>query len=288
MSLVQFAQAKNAIEFKKALEEKIADKVSASLQESKIELASTLFGGHLDEETLDEATKTFHSAAEFKAHAAKKGHTIETEYEEGPTRASISSTGKRGLASGKTGRAIHYAKDSNGSIMGVYHTVHGHGEYHSKPMYEETLDKATTRYGLSGTPSSPSSPEASGGVKPTVKKLWKKPAVGTHGASAPEPRVPGGHLPEGIVSEKVITPGTVDHMAHAVHDIATAQTEPNSIRGTFSQYHTPHYIISKDHGSINPDELEHNYFVAGPGGMHKFSVHHSSKGVDVKHHGQVG
>jgi hypothetical protein len=198
MSLIQFAQAKDAINFKQALEEKINEKVQASLQETKIEVASNLLGE----------------------------------------------------AGGITGK-MKSSKPSGGHV--------------------------------------------SGGVKPHMAHVNKKPAVGTHGRSSPEPRVPGGHLPgkskhvsEETLDEKIITPGTVEHMAHAVHDCATGSCEPTTTRGTFSVYHTPHYAIHKDGGSINPDEPEHNYFVAGSGGMHKFSVHHSSKGVDVKHHGQVG
>lgn len=90
------------------------------------------------------------------------------------------------------------------------------------------------------------------------------------------------------LDEKVITPGSVEHMAHAVHAAANGELEPTSSRGTFSTFHHPHYIIHKDHGSINPDKAEHNYYVAGAGGMHKFSVEHTKHGVDVKHHGVAG
>lgn len=88
------------------------------------------------------------------------------------------------------------------------------------------------------------------------------------------------------VDEKVISPGSVDHMAHAVHQAATGQVPVHSHRGTFTNYDHPHYSIHKDHGGIDPDKAEHRYHVMGAGGHHVFTVHHSSKGVDVKHAGK--
>jgi hypothetical protein len=104
-----------------------------------------------------------------------------------------------------------------------------------------------------------------------------------------KPTMPGKKVVEDteVVDEKVITPGSVEHMAHAVHAAATGQHEPVSTRGTFQQFHTPHYHISKDHGGIDADKHEMHYYVAGSGGMHKFAVHHGSKGVDVKHLGKM-
>jgi len=187
MSLIQFAQNKDAINFKKALEEKIQGKVEATLSETKVIVASNLLG----------------------------------------------------------------------EAGGVQKT---------------------------GTPGKPSHGEVSGGVKPHMSKVWKKPAVGKHGASAPKP-----HMPEEVqVDEKVITPGSVEHMTHAVHACASGECPATHTRGTFQSFDHPHYSIHRDNGNIDPDKHENAYHVLGAGGHHKFSVAHTKHGIDVKHVGQVG
>jgi hypothetical protein len=85
------------------------------------------------------------------------------------------------------------------------------------------------------------------------------------------------------LDEKMIQAGSVDHMAHAVHSCASGHCPIVSHRGTFTHYDHPNYAIHKDHGGINPDKAEHNYYVAGAGGLHHFSVNHGRKGIDVKH-----
>jgi hypothetical protein len=102
------------------------------------------------------------------------------------------------------------------------------------------------------------------------------------------PKLPSEAVKEEVVTEKVITPGSVDHMAHAVHACATGKCGAVSNRGTFTQFEHPDYSIHRDNGSTNPDSHEMNYHVLGAGGHHKFSVKHTSKGVDVSHVGQVG
>jgi hypothetical protein len=128
------------------------------------------------------------------------------------------------------------------------------------------------------------------GVSGGVKKVWKKPAI------KGKPTLPSkgsvkeefSHAEIEALDEKVIQAGTVEHMAHAVHACASGHCPAISRRGTFTAFDHPDYSIHRDNGNIDPDKHENAYHVLGAAGHHKFTVAHTSKGVDVKHVSHIG
>ena len=83
MSLVTFAQQKNAVAFKAALDEKLQEKINDALAEAKVEVASTLISESADPkkkvtettETLDELSKkTLGSYVKKASNAAAMSH----------------------------------------------------------------------------------------------------------------------------------------------------------------------------------------------------------------------
>jgi hypothetical protein len=134
------------------------------------------------------------------------------------------------------------------------------------------------------------------GVSGGVKKVWKKPSPGKHGASAPRPTLPEkGSVKESFSSdefytldEKVISAGSIEHMAHAVHACHMGHCPAISCRGTFTHFEHPDYSIHRDNGSIDPDRHEMAYHVLGAGGHHKFSVENTKNGLDIKHVSHLG
>jgi len=128
------------------------------------------------------------------------------------------------------------------------------------------------------------------GVSGGVKHVWKKPSIKGK-ATLPKKAMKEEFTAAEIAAldEKVITPGSIEHMAHAVHAAASGHLPAISHRGTFSTFEHPDYFIHRDNGNIDPDKHENSYHVlGGSAGHHKFTVAHTSKGIDVKHVSHVG
>lgn len=224
MSFTQFAKEKDAISFKKLFEEKVQEKVDASLAESKILVAGKMLGGTQVEESTEEGT--VEESADDRSGRTKLVHET-------------------------TGKPIKVG-DKLRDFRGMSHTVQAlHPPKH----------------------------DASSGHVTTNKGHFYASVVGGKFVKEETEEV----APETTLDEKVINPGSVEHMAHAVHACATGVCPAVQRRGTFTQYDHPNYAIHQDHGSTNPDNHENVYHVLGAGGHHMFSVSHSAKGVDVKH-----
>jgi hypothetical protein len=258
MSLVQLAHNKDAVNFQKALTERLEAKVGQVLAETKIEIASTL---------LENPNGITSSAGGVKTKAEggmvgkdRLPDTTDIKSSEGiapPGGTHISGVTKKPSPHEKGGRSV----PGDNSTFDAKMPGKTNEETAPKP---EPLEQKSAGKGKRA-------------LRMMMKKKYDKKQ---HDESVQV-------IPHGEVNEKIISPGTVEHMSHAVHACATGHCPAVSHRGTFTHYEHPHYSIHKDHGGIHPDKAEHHYYVAGAGGMHQFSVHHSSKGVDVKHVKQV-
>jgi len=241
-SIVDFAETKNAVEFKKALHEKIQERVDAALAEAKKELAGKLLGeNNGDDENNGEGEFIVHHRTKNKI--AKQTQT----YKHARWHAEKLNAN---AAPGQHEWEVHSREYYQDHILPKY-TKH-------PAMKEETMrrikgiGKATDRLTKEGL------------------EVWSFPTDATK------------------LSEKVITPGSVEHMAHAVHACHSGHCDALSHRGSFTQYNHPDYAISKDHGGISTEPSKIHYYVQGAGGMHKFSAEHTKAGVDISHHGMVG
>lgn len=251
MSLVKLAHEKNAVEFGKALVERLEQKVGQALAETKVEIAGTLL------ENPNGIVTDAEGGVKTKAEGGLVGKnrlpdtTGITSSEPGVTPGTpyVTTVSKKPLP-GEKGRA---------SVDNPHMPGKANEETEKPAPHEDRAGSKGKR-----------------AIRMAMKKKYDKKRA--------DESVDSTVLPQ--VDEKVISPGSVDHMAHAVHQCATGQHPVHSHRGTFTNYEHPHYSIHKDHGGIHPDKAEHRYHVMGSGGHHVFTVHHGSKGVDVKHVGK--
>lgn len=246
MSLVQLATNKDAVGFQKALVESIEAKVGTVLSETKAEIASTLL----------ENPNGISSSAGGEKTKAEGGEVGKDRL---PDTTNIKSSAGN---SPPGGTKLAHVETKPGTSLAVNPTLPGKAnEEVEKPAPHEQRGASKGKRAL----------------RMAMKKKYDK-------RTNESVEFPIEKIGEAVsIDEKVIAPGTVDHMAHAVHQAATGHVPVHSHRGTFTHFDHPHYSIHRDHGGINPDKAEHHYHVMGAGGHHKFSVSRSSKGVDVKH-----
>lgn len=247
MSLVKFATEKNAVEFQKSLIEKIEEKVGIALSETKAEIASTLL----------ENPNGISSSAGGEKTKAEGG-------EVGKDRLPDTTNIKSSAPGVTPGTPFVTSVTKKPAITGKPTLPGGH-----LPGTNEEVDKPAPHEDRAGS-------KGKRALRMAMKKKYDKKRA--------DESVSASVIPQ--IDEKVITPGSVDHMAHAVHQAASGHVPVHSHRGTFTNFDHPHYSIHRDHGGIHPDKAEHRYHVMGSGGHHVFTVHHSSKGVDVKHVGK--
>lgn len=250
MSLVKLAHEKNAVGFGKLVVERLEQKVGQALAETKVEIAGTLLENPNGISSSAGGEKT-------KAEGGEVGKdrlpdTTDIKSSEGgvtPGTPYVTTVSKKPLP-GEKGRA---------SVANPHMPGKANEETDKPSPHEQRGENKGKR-----------------AIRMAMKKKYDKRRADESTDSTVLPQV----------DEKVIAPGSVDHMAHAVHQAATGHVPVHSHRGTFTHYDHPHYSIHKDHGGIDPDKAEHRYHVMGAGGHHVFTVHHSSKGVDVKHAGK--
>lgn len=237
MSLVNFAYSKDAVNFQKALQEKIEATVDSVLADTKIELAGTLFGE-------SDKNGIVSSAGGVKTREAggKVGK------DRLPDTTDIKSTSGNPPPGGTK---LAHVETKPGTHLAVNPHMPGKTNEETEPKgRDESKGKRALRFAM--------------------KKKYDKKKVA-----------------ESVdLAEKVITPGSVDHMAHAVHACASGHHNSH-YRGSFTHYDHPDYAIHKDHGGISADKAAHHYYVVGHGGVHKFSADHTKNGVDVKHVGKI-
>lgn len=248
MSLVTLAHEKNAVGFGKLVVERLEQKVGQALAETKVEIAGTLL------ENPNGVVKNAEGGVKTKEEGGEVGKNRL------PDTTDIKSSAP-GIEPGTpyvTKTSKMPAPSAGGHLPGGH--LPGTNEETDKPAPHEQ------REGSKGKRA----------VRMAMKKKYDKKRA--------DESVDSTVLPQ--LDEKLITRGSVDHMAHAVHQCASGQHPVHSRRGTFTNYEHPDYSIHKDHGGIHPDKAEHRYHVMGAGGHHIFTVNHTSKGVDVKHVGK--
>jgi hypothetical protein len=257
MSLVQLAAEKNAVEFQRALHEKIESIVDIALADAKIEVAASLFGegltGILSPSEAEGGEKTREAGGMVGKNRLPNTTDIKT------SAPGIPNVGAH--ISGVTKKPSPHEKGQK-SVPGDNTTFDA--KMPGKAANEETQ------------PEKPSPHEQHQGSKgKRAMRMAMKKKYDKRNEEVEQ------------VDEKIINTGSVEHMAHAVHSCARGHCPVAGYRGTFTHYDHPDYAIHKDHGGIGTEPTEHNYYVVGHGGVHKFGVKHTKHGIDVTHAGQV-